>query len=213
MSIDDAAAREAGSKAPPLTAQIDLLYQTLETELGGVEVYTTALGCVQDEQLREEWQKYLTQTEEHVRIVRELCARLGLDPDRETPGRLVVRHVGRSLVKAMQMALVYAEPEAVEIVAAECVTLAETKDRSNWSLISRLAEYAPTREQAALQSAYDRVKVEEEEHLHHGSGWVRELWLAALELPAQVPPPEKVENVHSEEEALEVRKRSAAERT
>jgi rubrerythrin len=213
MSIEDAAAREAGSKARPLTAQIELLYQTLETELGGVEVYTAALACVQDESLREEWKEYLAQTEAHVRTARELCTRLGLDPDRETPGRLVVRHLGRSLVKTMQVAQVYAQPEAVEIVAAECVALAESKDHANWSLISRLAEYASTLEQAPLQSAYDRVKLEEEEHLHHARGWARELWLAALELPAQVPPPEEVEDVHSEEEALEARKRSAAERT
>ena len=30
---------------------------------------------------------------------------LGLDPEADTPGRDVVRHVGKSLVKAMEMAL------------------------------------------------------------------------------------------------------------
>ena len=33
----------------------ELLYQMLETELGGVEVYTTALECVSNEDLEEEW--------------------------------------------------------------------------------------------------------------------------------------------------------------
>jgi len=37
---------------------IDLLYQALETEKGGVQVYTTALRCVMNEDLKEEWKKY-----------------------------------------------------------------------------------------------------------------------------------------------------------
>ena len=32
---------------------IDLLYQALETEMGGVQVYTTALRCVQNDDLKE----------------------------------------------------------------------------------------------------------------------------------------------------------------
>ena len=42
-------------QAANLTPQADLLYQALETELGGVEIYTTALTCVQNDDLREEW--------------------------------------------------------------------------------------------------------------------------------------------------------------
>ena len=37
----------------------ELLYQALETELGGVEIYTTALRCAVNEELKEEWEKYL----------------------------------------------------------------------------------------------------------------------------------------------------------
>jgi rubrerythrin len=48
----------------------ELLYQALETELGGVEVYTTALRCAQNEELKEEWEKYLEQTRNHVKSSR-----------------------------------------------------------------------------------------------------------------------------------------------
>src|SRR5688572_31404911 len=81
----------------------ELLYQMLETELGGVQVYTTALECVVNEDLEEEWTKYLAQTERHVEVMRQLLNTLGLDPEQETPGRKVVRHIGESLVQAMQM--------------------------------------------------------------------------------------------------------------
>ena len=50
----------------------ELLYQAYETELGGVDVYTTALRCVENEDLREEWDKYLEQTKTHGTIVEDV---------------------------------------------------------------------------------------------------------------------------------------------
>lgn len=90
--------------------------------------------------LKEEWQEYLEQTQSHEQIVRELIGKFNLDPDTETPGRKIVRHIGESLVKAMQMALESGKPEAAQIVAAECVVEAETKDHLNWELIGQVAE-------------------------------------------------------------------------
>src|SRR5262249_15500459 len=54
----------------------ELLYQALQTEMGGVEVYETALRCVQNDELKEEWEEYLEQTERHVEIVQEIFTRL-----------------------------------------------------------------------------------------------------------------------------------------
>ena len=48
----------------------ELLYEALETELGGVDVYKTALRCAVHDKLKKEWQEYLEQTQNHVRIVR-----------------------------------------------------------------------------------------------------------------------------------------------
>jgi rubrerythrin len=190
----------------------DLLYQALETELGGVEVYRTALECAQNEDLRAEWTEYLEQTEEHVVALREVCAELGLDPERETPGRQVVRHVGKALVKAMQMALGSGPPESAELVAAECVTLAETKDHLNWSLLGKLAGELSGNARATLERAHAQIEDEEDEHLYHTSGWTRELWLQALGLPAQLPPPEEEEDVESAAEAADAKERSEAAR-
>lgn len=41
---------------------VELLYQALETEKGGVQIYVTALRCAVDTELKEEWNKYLEQT-------------------------------------------------------------------------------------------------------------------------------------------------------
>lgn len=184
----------------------ELLYQALETEKGGVQIYTTALRCAVNEELKEEWQKYLDQTKDHVQVVSEVLKSLALNPETETPGRKVVRHIGTSLVKAMEMALRAGDPQSAQIVAAECVTLAETKDHLNWSLIGELARKADGEAGDLLQEAYDQVEPEEDEHLYHTQGWTRELWIEALGMPAVLPPPEEEQDVETAIEAAQAKK-------
>src|SRR4029453_16750484 len=105
----------------------ELLLQSLEHEKGGVQIYETALKCVVNNDLRGEWEGYLNETREHVRVLTDVLNTFKIDPYQETPGRQVVRYMGASLVQAMQMALTSSPKEAAELVAAECVTLAETK--------------------------------------------------------------------------------------
>jgi rubrerythrin len=173
----------------------ELLYQALETELGGVQVYRTALRCAINEDLKEEWQEYLEQTEQHVEIVEQIFETLGLDPELETPGRNVVRHIGESLVRAMELALEAGEPAAAQLVAAEAVVLAETKDHLNWQLIGEVAKKVKGETAGALQEAHDQVEPEEDEHLYHTKGWSRELWIESLGMPAVLPPPEEEKDV------------------
>jgi len=184
----------------------DLLYQALETEKGGVQVYVTALRCAVNKDLREEWNKYLEQTKNHVQIVTEILTALELDPDAETPGRKVVRYIGTSLVKAMEMALRSADPQSAQIVAAECVVLAETKDHLNWELLGELAKNADEVEAALIMPAYQQVEEEEDEHLYHTQGWTRELLIEALGMPAVLPPPEEERDVTTAEDAAKAKK-------
>jgi rubrerythrin len=172
-----------------------LLYEALETEMGGVQVYETALRCVVNDDLKKEWQEYLEQTQKHEQIVRELLGKLGLDAEAETPGRKVVRHIGESLVKAMEMALEAGKPEAAQIVAAECVVEAETKDHLNWELIGEAAKRIKGEDGKALKEAHEQVEEEEDEHLYHSTGWARELWIESLGFPAVIPPPEEEKDV------------------
>jgi ferritin-like metal-binding protein YciE len=173
----------------------ELLYQALETEKGGVQIYETAVRCAVNADLKEEWEEYLEQTEHHVEIVEGLFETFGLDPETDTPGRLVVRHIGESLVGAIEMAMDAGNADAAQIVAAECIALAETKDHLNWELMGRLAKKLTGDEAKALQAAHDDVEDEEDEHLYHTKGWGRELWIAALGMPAVLPPPEEEKDV------------------
>jgi rubrerythrin len=172
-----------------------LLYQALETELGGVQVYQSALRCVQNDDLREEWQKYLEQTTHHVEIVEGILNAFDLDPNVETPGRSVVRHIGESLVSAMEMALADGSRDDAELVAAECVTLAETKDHLNWELLGEAGKRLKGDEGKALRAAFEEVEEQEDEHLYHTTGWGRELWIESLGIPSVLPPPEEQKDV------------------
>jgi ferritin-like metal-binding protein YciE len=175
----------------------ELLGQMLETELGGTKVYETALQCVVNEELKEEWQKYLAQTHEHADIVAGLMEHFGLDTTAETLGRAVVRHIGVSLVKAMELALEDGPAEAAQLVATECVVHAETKDHLNWELLAEIvASRALKGEDAqAVKKALEKVEEQEDEHLYHSQGWSRELWIDSLGMPAVLPPPEEEKDV------------------
>jgi hypothetical protein len=175
----------------------ELLLQSLVHEKGGVLVYRTALECVRNDDLRDEWEKYLAQTENHVVVLKGLCAAIGIDPGERTPGCQVVQHVGESLVQAMKMALAAGDPAAAQLVACECVVLAETKDHTNWELIGHIAKHTKGKIADALREAYERVEDEEDHHLYHTRGWCRELWIRSLGFDAVLPPPEEVKQVET----------------
>jgi rubrerythrin len=173
----------------------ELLCQALETEMGGIRVYQTALRCAVNPDLKKEWAEYLEQTRNHERIVRDVFGALGLDPEGETPGRAIVREKGEGLVAAMETALSSGGKDAAQLVACECVVEAETKDHLNWELIGEVAKKQTGEAGRALKAAHEKVEEEEDEHLYHTTGWCRELWLQSLGQPAVLPPPEERKDV------------------
>jgi hypothetical protein len=148
----------------------DLILNSLETEIGGVQIYDTALRFVVNDDLRKEWQEYRHQTEHHGEILRNVCSQMGIDPKKETPGRQVVGHIGESLVKAMEMVLSAGDTATAELVATECVTAAETMDHHHWELIGQVAKKAKADEGKVLSEAHEEVEEQEDEHLYHARG-------------------------------------------
>jgi hypothetical protein len=98
-------------------------------------------------------------------------------------------------VQAIEMARSEGEPEGAQIVAAEAVVLAETKDHQNWHLIGEASTKAKGEIADVLQEAHDQVEDQEDEHLYHTMGWARELWIESLGIKAVLPPPEEVKDV------------------
>jgi rubrerythrin len=178
------------------TKQVEeLILQSLEHEIGGVQLYKTAIKCAVNDELKEEWEKYLEETESHVTALEDVCKAMKLDAKRETPGRKIVRRNGSALVEAMTTALSGGDRAAAELVACECVVLAETKDHLDWELLGKVAEELEGPGAEALQKAYEEIEDQEDEHLYHTKGWCRELWIQSLGLSAVLPPPEEKRHV------------------
>ena len=175
----------------------ELLLQSLEHELGGVKVYETALKCVVNEDLKEEWEKYHEETEKHVQVLHDVCLQMNLDPEEQTPGRKITHDVGASLIAAMEAALGTGNKEMAECVACEMVVHAETTDHFNWQLIGEAAKQLEGAEAKAVKEAYQEVEDQEDEHFYHTKGWMRELSLQSLGLKAVLPPPEEKKHVKS----------------
>jgi ferritin-like metal-binding protein YciE len=153
------------------TKQIEeLVLQSLEHEMGGVKVYTAAVACAVNGDLKKELEKYLAQTRTHVTAL-------------------------EGLVEAMKMARTAGDGTAAELVACECVVLAETKDHLDWELLSKCAEHLKGTAAETLKKAAEKVEDEEDEHLYHSKGWCRELWRQSLGLKAVLPPPEERKQV------------------
>jgi rubrerythrin len=183
----------------------ELLLQSLEHERGGVKVYRAAIAAARRPDLKSEWSKYLEQTEQHVTALTEICAVFDLNPFTATPGTQIVKATGAALVQAIETARASGDPNAAQIVAAECVVLAETKDHLDWELLGEIAKELEGEQRAAVSKAFERIEEEEDEHLYHTQGWARELWLESLGLPAELPPPEEKRDALSAVEAQQAK--------
>ena len=176
---------------------VELLYQSLETERGGIKIYETAVRCAQNDDLQKEWGKYLDETRNHEVIMLRVLDAFGLDAETETPGRQIVREQGQGDSWPRWRRRCRRTPAAAQLVAAECVVEAETKDHMNWELIGEVAKKLTGDEAKALKEAHGEVEEQEDEHLYHTMGWARELWLESLGLPAVLPPPEEQKHTKS----------------
>ena len=192
--------------SPPGSASWSLrLMRSLEHERGGVKIYKAAIAAAQRPDLKAEWTDYLEQTEQHVQALTDICEVFGIDPFMMTPGTQIVRATGAALLQSIEMAMAAGNPIAAQLVAAECVVLAETKDHMDWELIGEVANELTGEQREAVSEAYERIEDEEDEHLYHTQGWVRELWLEALGLPFELPPPEEKQDVTSAVEAQQAK--------
>jgi rubrerythrin len=186
----------------------ELLLQSLEHERAGVNVYETAIRCAVSEDLKYQWSEYLEQTHTHVETLEGVLRKLEIDSEQQSPGRRIVRSLGNALIMAMETAKAAGDPAAAQLVACECIVLAETKDHMNWELLTKCAERLPGAQKQALEEACEIVEEQEDEHLYHSRGYCRELWLDALGLPAMLPPPEEMQHVRSAISAAQAQQQS-----
>jgi rubrerythrin len=198
LSIPTKQRSKAMAKQSPVQPILeDLLYQALETEQGGIRIYEAAISCAVNDDLREEWSGYLDETRTHEKVLLGVFESFGLNPDHQPPSRHIVAGIGEALVASMSRAKRELSAEQAELVACEAVVLAETKDHTNWELLSHVAKHGRHEHLKVIQQAVEAVEEDEDHHLYHTKGWCRESWINALGFPAVLPPPEEVKNVET----------------
>ncbi|HJQ78151.1 MAG TPA: hypothetical protein VJ948_12955 [Acidimicrobiia bacterium] len=175
----------------------ELLYQGMETELAGEKLYEAVVAAAVNEDFKSEMQKYLEETRTHQDILARVFEVAGLDVDADTPGRRVVRQKGEALVAAVKTAGQADDPKLAELVAAESVVEAESKDHQNWELLGLISDKLDGDLKKSVKEAYGEVADEEAHHLFHTQGWARELWLDYMGVPAAIPPPEEQKQVET----------------
>jgi rubrerythrin len=168
----------------------ELVLQSLEQERCAIKVYEAALAAARRADLTAEWVQYLAQKQQHAEALSTVCETLGFDPFSPTAGTQIVKFSGQGLLRTMEAARNAGDRQAAQIVACECVMLAEAKDLFNWSLLGTVAQQLQGREREVLLAAHQRIEQEEEAHLRRMRSWCRELWLQSLGLAAEATPTE-----------------------
>lgn len=158
----------------------ELLLQSLEHQKCGVLIFEAALKCAVDMEFREELEGRLKGAHHAVDMFTEACFSLGMDPDRATPGRQVVRELGFALVDAMERASRVGPSTAAQLVACECITLAENKAQLCRELIGKCAENADREKQKVLAAVNSKIKNGEIGGVDYFHEWCRQLWAEAL---------------------------------
>ncbi|WP_241172505.1 hypothetical protein [Burkholderia gladioli] len=170
----------------------ELLYQAFEAELGGAQVYRAALPPALRARSRpaRTWERHHRQSLHHEDMLRAIVRGLELDERIQPPRWRAVAETGKALVNVVELARRNASPADAQIIAAECVLLAETKRNLNRELIGQAAEQLSGDAASLLREAHDAVAAQEDHRLYRTREWARGMWLAAMDFPAVLPPPE-----------------------
>ncbi|MBI0325728.1 hypothetical protein [Burkholderia plantarii] len=175
----------------------ELLYQALETELGGAQICQAAPSCATGQGWHDERDPFHRQTLHHQDVPRSAFRSLGLDERTQTAGRRAVMETARSLVDVSEHARQNAAPAVAQRAAAECVVLAETNDHRNRELIGCAADQLSGDAAQVPKEAHDEVEADEDHHLYRTRGRAREMWFRSMGFEAVLPSPEEVRGVAS----------------
>lgn len=133
---EDTALAQAGLRTDVVA---DLLSACLAHERCGVHLYRSVAGRSDDLTLRERYEVFGAETEEHVRILEELVARAGGDPHYVSPAARATEMAGAGLMESTYLLGGSIDLATQELTMLEAVMLAEAKDHENWELLAQLA--------------------------------------------------------------------------
>ncbi|WP_051237643.1 hypothetical protein [Ottowia thiooxydans] len=164
------------SKTNNPAALKELLLQMMETGIGGMSIYTTAMRCTDQPDRKAQWQAWLKQAGRHQEIISDLCHASGVDPSELSAGRTVAKHLGEGLTTAMKMALAIGDSETVQRVACECVLLAETRQQQNWAALEEAECTVPGPLQEAINARVKEAANAQARQVQETAKWLCDSW-------------------------------------
>jgi rubrerythrin len=168
---------------------MDKLSEFLMVEQGGLDLYRVAAARSKTPTLKAKYEEFGRQTARHREVLVNLITELGGDPNYVSPTARLAQYKASKLLEA-SLQVDGLSAEEIEANDLENLLLAETKDHSDWHILSQLAESAPGAMKSALQAAVAEVEDEEDEHVE----WARETLTAmCLQMvqQKQAPDPER----------------------
>ena len=149
----------------------DLLSACLAHERCGVHLYRSVAGRSTKAELREQYEHFGEETTEHVRLLEELIAGAGGDPQYVSPSARATEKAGAGLVESTYLLTGSVDPATAELAMLEAVVLAEAKDHANWELLAQLAAQMTDGDlRARFESVSGEVLAQEQQHY----SWARD---------------------------------------
>ena len=173
----------------------ELLLQMLETEQGGVKVYETALRCVVNDDLKKEWEKYRSETTEHVQIVTKLVEHFEGDADADSPGASWCATSGSRSSRRWRWRSRRAGPGGRPARGRRVRRARRDQGPPELGVARRGRTGLKGEDAKAVKDAFKRSRNRRTSTSITRTGWCRELWIESLGLPAVLPPPEEEKDV------------------
>lgn len=148
------------------------LCNALEAEQGAIRIYETAHRHAASPALQRRCTHGLDEARRNQAALLSILSELGFDAHADSSCRRAVRQVGAALAAAMQR-----PGERRQEIVAECVRLADRRERANWELFGQLL--APRRGEAKVSAAPRAHRA----HDHH---WLQTAARARFDRPAPV---------------------------
>ena len=127
------------------------LCNALEAEQGAVRIYDAALRHAAAPALLQRCERARDEARRNETALISILVELGFDPSGENACRRAVRQVGDALVAAMQR-----PGERRQEIVAECVRLADERERANWELFGQLLAPRRAPDAAAAHASHAR---------------------------------------------------------
>jgi rubrerythrin len=169
-----------GKKEIDVNELRDFISECLAVEKGGVQLYSRSVSEVQDPEIRQRLQKFLEQTENHVRLLEDFIQEQGWDVNYLSAGARAAQEKAETLIRQR------VDAEILTVNAIENLVIAETKDHFDWAVLSELAKFGRGTDLGkSLKEMADQVEAEEDEHIRWAQDKLRELVLEKLAAPAE----------------------------